>query len=114
MCCYSMISGWGQKQIWPPDSFYVYPQVPTFIPNIESEAEQIRVFKKLLDQAAEMDKVSGQAECEDPEKVKFVGKLLQRLEDLEKQVREMKLAGKEFIKNKERKKKITAKPLKLK
>ena len=104
-----MISDYGRQRIWPDQEFYRYPNQPTYIPNPQEEAEKIKKFKELLDKAAEMDKKAGQPNCEAPEKIEFIESLELRLLELEKQLKELKAAGKTLKKGKAPKKVIKKK-----
>ena len=68
-------------------------------------------FLELLDKAAEVDKVTGQPDCEDPEKVEWLKRVMKTIEDMEKKPKPKKDVKKP---TKKATKKATKKPVKKK
>lgn len=103
MCMVSKVSGYGQ-QTWPrpnlpatfpgqfpgglaPPSHLPVP-VPYSVPGVETEDEKrMKIwwehFKKALAAAKEFDDATGQPDCVDPEKEKWMAEVLKRIEALE-------------------------------
>lgn len=76
----------------PPSPFEPFPMdpTPTFSPltkeQLDSMMKIIEQFKKAVEAAKTVDKLTGQPDCADPEKEK----LLARVAELEKQITKMK------------------------
>jgi hypothetical protein len=89
MCIVSNISDWGQKT-WPEPAPYKFnPWETSPIPKEDKPysgptKEEWEEFKKLLKQAAKVDEITGQPDCVDPEKQKWMESIEKRLDDLEK------------------------------
>jgi hypothetical protein len=83
MCVISLVLDYG-NQNWP-QQWSQPPTNPTPPVVAEEQRKFIDAFKKLMEAAKEFDEVTGQADCEDPEKAQ----LLDRIAKLERRLDEM-------------------------
>ncbi|AXQ68594.1 hypothetical protein HOU00_gp055 [Caulobacter phage CcrPW] len=101
MCIVSAVMDYGD-QLWPKQHPWMTPIVPD-IPPIEvapskpitlkdfakkeqgrlPTAEEIKAFKKLVEAAERFDQIANQPHCEDPEKIKLLQRLEERLARIE-------------------------------
>jgi len=88
MCVMSVVMDYG-RTTWPtvvsPTWAPVNPISPTYAPPEQAPAERdaILKFMDLVRKAAEFDKAADQAHCEDPEKIKLLERIEQRLAAIE-------------------------------
>lgn len=86
MCSVSAVLDYGISN--PPWQYQTVPamrEVSLPLPDREA-AEAIKRFMKLVDAAKEFDVATKQPDCEDPEKVKFMTKVLDRLAAIERRL----------------------------
>lgn len=101
MCIVSAVMDYGD-QLWPKQHPWMTPIVPD-IPPVEvtpskpitlkdfakkeqgrlPTAEEIKAFKKLVEAAERFDQIANQPHCEDPEKIKLLQRLEERLARIE-------------------------------
>lgn len=81
MCIVSTIIDSG-KSVWPG---WVQPYQPMVSQpyNNEPTPDQWREFMELVEKAKKFDEMTGQANCEDPEKVDWMLKMESRMAELE-------------------------------
>ncbi|AFU87921.1 hypothetical protein CcrColossus_gp051 [Caulobacter phage CcrColossus] len=101
MCVVSAVMDYGQ-QLWPqPQKPWMTPLVPDIPIDIAPDkpltlkdfakkeegrlptAAEIKAFKKLVDAAERFDAIANQPHCEDPEKIKLLQRLEERLARIE-------------------------------
>lgn len=91
MCTYCMVLDAG-RITWPPQPITpTVPYVPTLpqLPLTDAERielDSLRVWKKMADLAKQLDTLTKQADCEDPEKVVTMERLTKRMDELEKRL----------------------------
>ena len=83
MCVVSMVMDYGRTN-WPWN-----PQTPTAVPNTTgwetfttphvNETTALEAFEKLVAAAAELDRVLGLADCEDPAKAAWLDSVRERV-----------------------------------
>jgi hypothetical protein len=78
MCSVSMIYDYG-RQVWPTPT--VTP--PPVVINPPPTYEQWQAFLELVEKARQFDEITGQADCEDPEKAEWAKGIEDRLKALE-------------------------------
>lgn len=85
MCSVSAVMDYG-RMTWPnvvtPGWTWTEPVKPNIPPAEERDA--IRKFMELVEKAKEFDKAADQPHCEDPEKIKLLERIEQRLERIER------------------------------
>jgi len=89
MCVVSMIMDHGGRR-WPnpaPDAAPAVPPIPAWQfpppPSPFPSEQEIKEFRDLLEQAKKIDKVTGQPDCEDPEKTDWMEEMEKRVSALE-------------------------------
>jgi len=80
MCTTSMIMDYGRQQYYK-----YYKDIPIQTFDNDKYLIWVEAFQKLVEQAEEFDKVTGQPDCVDPEKAE----LMQKITDLEARIKEL-------------------------
>lgn len=89
MCVVSAISDhykdikWDDYHHW--DKKPAYP-MPVVIHTPPTEAEVLKKIMDLIKQARELDKLTGEPDCEDPKKTQWIRDVEKRLDELEEEV----------------------------
>jgi hypothetical protein len=87
MCSVSAVMDYGHRT-WPAPFQPGWTPLKPVIPNLPTEAERqaLEAFRELVRKAEEFDEKTAQPNCEDPEKIKLLERILQRLEVIEKRL----------------------------
>ena len=81
MCVVSMVTDWGQKKY--PD-WITWPTTTEMFPTPREKIVDYKEYLELVRKAEEYDRMTGQPDCIDPDKDKFLKALEKRVELLEK------------------------------
>lgn len=82
MCMVSVITAYGQKQVWQD----IIDTIPNYTPSAIEEAEKIRTFQELVAKADEWDRKNNQPDCIDASKAEFLVGLEKRLAAIERKL----------------------------
>lgn len=82
MCFVSVVMEQYQPYIPPADDSWRWPEPVPGTPATEAMRELIDSFKKAVEAAHAFDRLTGQPDCEDPEKAK----LIERVAELERRL----------------------------
>jgi hypothetical protein len=76
------------RQQWPQTIGPNWNPLQPIVPNVTTEAEReaLKAFRELVKKAEEFDKKADQPHCEDPNKIRLLERVLERLEVIEKKL----------------------------
>ena len=89
MCAYSAILDYGRKNVFPGFEQPLRPSLPNpfqpreLTPSEKREADlKLQKLIELLDAAKRFDQETGQADCEDPEKIDWLKRVMATIEGM--------------------------------